>query len=74
MGMDTVLVHHRLFPLPFAAKYLRVPPDWLRAECDAGRLPHLKAGDKVLVDLAKIEKLLWERAQKLVAANMEGGQ
>lgn len=62
MGMNTA--RKRLVPISFAAQLLHVPRAWLAAECESGRLPHLRAGDKILVDLLKIENILWERAQK----------
>ena len=37
--------------------------DWLRAEADAGRLPHIKAGDRYLFDPETVERLLLDRAR-----------
>jgi excisionase family DNA binding protein len=52
----------KLVPLGEMAERLRVPRSWLKAEADAGRLPHLKAGARVLFDAQVVEALLHERA------------
>lgn len=70
--MSTEPLHYRLFPLGFSARYLRVPPEWLRGECESGKLPHLKAGNKILLDLHIVERLLWERAQSSIASENAG--
>ena len=49
-------------PLNVAARYLRVPARWLRDEIEAGKLPALIAGSKVLVHLPTVVSLLAERA------------
>jgi hypothetical protein len=41
-----------------------VPAAWLRAEADAGRLPHLRAGSAYLFDVDTVERLLLERARR----------
>ena len=43
---------------------LRVPVKWLRAEAEAGRVPHLKAGKALLFDPEAVERVLLERAQR----------
>jgi hypothetical protein len=53
-----------LLPLNETARLLRVPPKWLRAEAEAGRLPHLKADTALLFDPDLVEQLLLERARK----------
>ncbi len=53
-----------LMPLGPAARLLSVPSTWLRAEADAGRLPHLRAGSKYLFDVDAVERLLLERARQ----------
>jgi hypothetical protein len=53
-----------LFPLGELALILRVPARWLRAEAEAGRLPHLKADTALLFDLPTVERILLERARK----------
>ncbi len=50
-------------PLNIAARCLRVPAGWLRAEIDAGRLPALIAGRSVLVHVPTVLPLLTKRAQ-----------
>jgi hypothetical protein len=51
-------------PLNHAARLLSVPSKWLRAEADAGRLPHLHAGRVYLFDVHTVERLLLERARR----------
>ncbi len=50
-------------PLNVAARCLRVPAGWLRAEIDARRIPALLAGRSVLVHVPTVLPLLTERAQ-----------
>lgn len=45
-----------------AARFLNVPARWLRAEALAGRLPHLRAGHRLLFHLPTVVRLLAERA------------
>jgi hypothetical protein len=54
--MDT-----RLIPLGAAARMLHVPPRWLADEARAGRIPHLDAGGRLLVDVAAVSAALSER-------------
>ena len=49
-------------PLRRAAMRLGVPIAWLRAESDAGRLPHLKIGQRRLLNLDAVRRALAERA------------
>jgi hypothetical protein len=53
-----------LLPLGPTARLLSVPANWLRAEADAGRLPHLRAGSQYLFDVDTVERLLLERARR----------
>lgn len=55
-----------LMPLTALARRLNVAPEWLRAEAQAGRLPHLRAGKQILFEAATVERLLIERARKAV--------
>lgn len=55
----------RLVPDGILARRLRVRAAWLRSEADAGRLPHVKAGDRYLFDPELVERLLLERARQL---------
>ena len=41
---------------------LRLPPDWLRAEALAGRIPCLRVRRKLLFNPDAVEKALAERA------------
>ena len=49
-------------PIAPAARYLGVPVKWLRAEAAAGRIPHLRAGPRLLVQLDAVEQALRDRA------------
>jgi hypothetical protein len=53
-----------LTPLGLVARLLHVPAAWLRAEADAGRLPHLRAGRAYLFDPELVERLLLERCRE----------
>jgi hypothetical protein len=53
-----------LLPVGMTARLLYIPPTWLRAEAEAGRIPHLRAGKVHLFDLDLVEKLLIERPWK----------
>jgi hypothetical protein len=46
------------------ARLLGVTSRWLRGEAEAGRLPHLPAGDTILFDADLVERLLAERARQ----------
>jgi hypothetical protein len=61
-----------LAPLLEASRLLRVPAAWLRAEAEAGRLPHLRAGKSILFDVDLVERLLIERARRPVSPTEEG--
>ena len=76
---DTASAQDDLIPLRQAARALGVPATWLRQEVDDGRLPGLRAGASILLDLATIRRLLLERARgadgvPTSAANDEGQQ
>lgn len=51
-------------PLQVMARRAFVPVAWLRAEAEAGRIPHLQAGKKLLFDPKTVERVLLERAQE----------
>lgn len=53
-----------IVPLPVAARRLRVPRDWLRAETAAGRLPGLAAGSTYIYDLELLTAALKARVRK----------
>jgi len=46
------------------ARRLRVPAAWLRAEADAGRVPHLRAHKRYLFSPPAVEKALARRAAR----------
>jgi hypothetical protein len=54
----------QLVPINVAARWLRVPVSWLRAEAEAGRIPCLRAGKTILCDFAAVEAALLERARQ----------
>lgn len=58
-------------PLNRAARILHVPAGWLRAEVEAARLPALRAGRAVLIDVPTVARLLAERARQTPE---EGGE
>lgn len=51
-----------LMPLAKFARQIRAPQWWLKQECDAGRLPHIKAGSSYLVNPAAVREKLAARA------------
>ena len=56
--------HNRsqLLSLPALAAALRLPENWLKAEADAGRLPHIRIGKRYRFALAAVEAALVLRA------------
>ncbi len=54
-----------LLPLGIVALPLGVPRSWLRDEAEAGRVPCLKAGKRILFDVQLTEQLLLDRARKI---------
>jgi hypothetical protein len=60
-----------LVPLRLAARWLRVPLKWLRAEAEAGRIPCLRADSQFLCDPAAVETALLERARRPAGAEGE---
>ena len=63
-----MLTTSKLLPAGPMARRLRVPVRWLRAEAEAGRLPHVKAERQFLFDPETVERVLLERAQSTEAA------
>ncbi len=59
-------------PLSPAAKSLRVPVGWLRAEVEAGRLPALIAGRSILIHVPTVAELLKARAKQGEGAANDG--
>lgn len=64
--VDNSHIADELIPLRQAARRLGVPTTWLRGEVNEGRLPGLRAGASILVDLAMIRRLLLERARSTI--------
>ncbi len=60
--MSNASASETFLPLRRAAVRLGVPAKWLRTEVDAGRIPHLHAGRRLLVNVAVVERVLLERA------------
>ena len=61
---DAKPLSESFLPLKRAAVRLGVPAAWLRAEADAGRIPHLRVGRRLLVNPQAIERVLLDRAQR----------
>jgi len=57
--------HTKLIPLGAMAQRLRVAAKWLREEAEAGRIPHLAAGARILVDPDAVERVLVKRAKRV---------
>jgi excisionase family DNA binding protein len=62
-----------LMSLSTAARRLGVPARWLRAEALAGKIPHLRAGSRVLVNLDSLRALLLSRAAAHVEEEVRDG-
>jgi len=54
-----------------AAIRLGVPAAWLKAEAEAGRVPSLRAGRRILVNLEIVKDALLQRASGVVRAESE---
>ncbi len=54
-----------LLTLPIIARRLRVPAKWLAQEADAGRIPCLRAGRRLLFNEDVVRGQLLERATEL---------
>ncbi len=63
-------------PLHIAARRAGVSAAWLRAEAEAGRIPHLRTGRRILFDLDAVVRALRERAESagIAATSTDGGQ
>jgi hypothetical protein len=57
-------MNNKLTNLLELSQRLRIPVKWLKAEALAGRIPHLKAGRKLLFNIEAVEYALSERASK----------
>ena len=61
---DATKLSETFLSLRRAAVRLGVPAAWLRAEADAGRVPHLRVGRRLLVNPQAVERVLLERSQQ----------
>jgi excisionase family DNA binding protein len=52
-----------------AARRLGVPEAWLKREAQAGRVPHIRAGRRILLDPQAVEAALAERAAQAVGGS-----
>jgi excisionase family DNA binding protein len=57
-----------------AASRLGVPAAWLRREVEAGRITSLRAGRKLLVNPAEVEKQLLMRAEQDAGKGCDDGR
>jgi len=55
------------------ARVARVPATWLKAEAEADRIPHLKAGARMLFHAPTVERILLERATKAETQGQDHG-
>jgi hypothetical protein len=69
-----MILESRLLPVGPMARRLRVPVRWLRAEAEAGRIPHVQAERVLLFDPDTVEAVLLHRAQGLQEGLEGGGQ
>ena len=58
-----MLAPPKLLPIGPTARRFRVPVRWLRAEAEAGRIPHVRAEQVLLFDPETVERVLLERAR-----------
>lgn len=54
-----------LLPLRYMARRLAVPQKWLRAEAEAGRVPHLDADGQILFHPDAVIDVLTQRAAQM---------
>lgn len=63
----------RLVSLPKLSRHLAVPATWLRREALAGRIPHLRAGSRLLFDVDLVEQVLLARLREQATAVAHSG-
>jgi len=56
-------INNKLTKLGPMARRLGVTTRWLRAEAEAGRIPCLKAEDRLLFDADAVQKIMVQRAR-----------
>ena len=54
----------QLLSLPALSDALKLPENWIKAEANAGRIPHLKIGKRYRFDLRTVVAILTERASR----------
>lgn len=52
----------QLVSLPALAEALKLPERWIKAEADAGRIPHLRIGKRYRFNRKAVEAALAQRA------------
>lgn len=52
----------QLLSLPALAETLKLPKSWIKAEADAGKLPHLRIGKRYRFNRDAVVRALAERA------------
>jgi excisionase family DNA binding protein len=52
----------QLLSLPALAEVLKLPTRWIRAEADAGNIPHLKVGNRYRFNRNAVLEVLAKRA------------
>jgi excisionase family DNA binding protein len=57
-------VNQQLLSLPALAEALKLPESWIKAEADAGKLPHLKIGMRYRFNRDAVVRALAERAAR----------
>ena len=60
--MDITENQLQILPLGVMARLLHVPAKWLRSEAEAGRIPALRAGDRLVFRPDVVLPLVAERA------------
>lgn len=61
--MNTIPAPQAFVPVDIAATRLGVPAAWLKTEAEAGRVPCLRAGRRLLMNVRMVRRALAERAQ-----------
>jgi len=54
--------HAQLLSLPSLADALKLPESWIKAEADAGRIPHLRIGKRYRFNRDAVVSALADRA------------
>ncbi len=57
----------RFMPLRRAARLLGVPIAWLKDEAEAGRVPSIRVGRRLMFSVADVEQALRRRSQEVPA-------